>query len=90
MRYNSIQDIFTRIEQILTNKEGEPLSQLGSYIVGCTVVLDNIDDYYKKYPLLEEIAELGSELEVQDERYHHEYVTSIKKKMLKLKKQLPH
>lgn len=55
--------IIERIEEILRNEHNEPAYMLGGYIVGATIVRDDIDKYYKKYPLLETIAELGADLE---------------------------
>ena len=55
--------IVYKIDKILRNTHNEPLDKLGSYIVGETIVQDDFEEIQKKYPLLENIAELGAELE---------------------------
>lgn len=46
----------------MENSGNETPEKLGSYIVGCTVVQDDIDKYYDQYPVLIDIAELGANL----------------------------
>lgn len=58
-----IQAIIQRLDEIVANKTNEPLHVLGSYVVGATIVRDDIDDLYQQYPDLEMVADLGSELE---------------------------
>lgn len=58
-----IQEIITKLEAISANKDNQPLYILGGYIVGATIVRDDIDELYGQYPGLERIAELGAELE---------------------------
>ncbi len=60
---DEILNIISRIEYILQNLHGEPSNMLGSYIVGATIVRDDVEEYYKRYPLLEKIAEWGADLE---------------------------
>lgn len=84
--YTSIKDIYTRLAEIVENKLNEPLNKLGSYIVGCTIVLDKIDELYKKYPVLEDIAELGAELEtISDPAYQTKLFKEIESKIIILK-----
>ena len=60
--------IVQRIGDILKNKEKEPLHVLGGYIVGATIVRDDWEEKFQaRYPLLNEIAELGADLEVTDD-----------------------
>lgn len=60
---DEIGHIINRIEDILRNSRNEPADILGSYIVGATLARNDIDQHYKKYPLLEKVAELGADLE---------------------------
>lgn len=69
-----IQRIAARIEEILANKNNEPLDVLGSYIVGATLVRDDIEPHFKAFPLLEKIAELGADLETLAGSEHAEVV----------------
>lgn len=71
---DEILNIISRIENILQNPRGETADMLGSYIVGATIVRDDIEQYYKKYPLLEEVAELGADLETLGDSKHAEVV----------------
>ena len=61
--YIVIQDTLTTLQNISENKDNEPLYVLGGYIVGATIVRDDIEAIYEQYPLLEIIAELGADLE---------------------------
>lgn len=63
---------------------------VGSYIVGATIAKDGIEQVYKEYPILEEIAELGAELETieNDELYRKQLFRMITLKLDILKKQL--
>lgn len=60
---NEAQRIISRLDEILRNDNNDSADQLGSYIVGATLVRDDIEQYYQQYPLLERIAELGADLE---------------------------
>lgn len=66
--------IINQISDILKNPKNESPDKLGSYIVGATIVREDIEEYYKKYPLLEEIAELGADLETLADSTHSEKV----------------
>ncbi len=86
MKYDSIEAIIRRLDEIIKNKARDPKDILGSYIVGCTIALDDIEQYYKKYSVLEEIAELGSDLEIEtDEKYQDELLKKIQTKLSVLK-----
>jgi len=70
-----IQDIIKTLETIAENIDSQPLHILGGYIVGATIVRDDIDELNSRYPELERIAELGSELEtIEDD---NEYAASL-------------
>lgn len=60
-----VEAIIVRIEEILSNPSNEQADRLGSYIVGATLVQDDIEPVFEAYPLLEKIAELGADLETQ-------------------------
>ena len=81
--------IVQRIGNILKNKEKEPLHVLGGYIVGATIVRDDWEEKFQaRYPLLNEIAELGADLEVTDDlKRAGEIVKQIQYKFTQL--QLP-
>ncbi len=80
-----IEDIYNRIEDILVNSKNEPLNLLGSYIIGCTFVLDDIHEYYDKYPILDEIVGLSAELEATDDiSMQEQIIHEIKSKLADL------
>jgi hypothetical protein len=58
-----ITEIIIKIEKILLNKRGDSLDQLGSYIVGATLVRDDYEELVEAYPQLAEVAELAADLE---------------------------
>ena len=61
---NRKQIVVDKIKHILRNSKNKPLDCLGSYIVGATLARDDWGDVFQDhYPLLDEIAELGAELE---------------------------
>lgn len=60
---NMINEIIATLEKIALNTNDAPLHILGGYIVGATIVRDDIETLYDIYPELEIIAELGAELE---------------------------
>ena len=63
-----IKDILANLEAISQNRNNEPLHVLGGYIVGATIVRDDIEELYRSYPQFEIIAELGADLEtLQDD-----------------------
>ena len=39
---------------------------IGSYIVGATIVREDYELYQERYPLIEQIADLGADLETLD------------------------
>lgn len=60
----AVNDVVSRLQEILQNPHDEPIDLLGAYIVGATLARDDIEQHFLLYPLLEEIAELGADLEV--------------------------
>jgi dihydroorotase len=80
----SIDSIYTNLVEIIKNKDQKPLDQIGSYILGATLVKDGIEDLFKEYPVLEEIADVGSNLEYQGEEYSIEYYERLKELIKKL------
>jgi hypothetical protein len=73
--------IVNRIQDILDASETTSPEIIGGYIVGTTIVRDDIDTFYKEYPILEEIAELGAELETaRDQDYGNELLEQIQVK----------
>ena len=84
-----INEIINNIDKILMNEQGDTLDQLGSYIVGVTIVQDDYEELQKNYPLLESIAELGAELETQGNTpYAKEVHRQIIKSLHRLKTDL--
>ena len=74
-----IQDIIQRLKVIIENRGNKPLDVLGGYIVGTTLVRDDWEEKYQsQYPLLDELAELGADLEVtKDPQHARELFTQI-------------
>ena len=70
-----IQEIIKTLDEISANKKNEPFHTLGGYIVGTTMVRDDIDDLYQQYPGLEQIADIGSELELSE--YDQAYAATL-------------
>lgn len=74
----TIKTIYLRLNEIIKNEAQEPLDQVGSHIVSCTVVVEGIERLFESYPTLEEIADIGSDLEYQGEEYFEEYHQKLK------------
>ena len=72
---------------MLKNKEKKPLCVLGGYIVGATIVRDDWEEKFQaRYPLLNEVAELGADLEVTDDlKRADEIVKQIQYKFTQLR-----
>lgn len=60
---DAIHEIVARIDQILLNENNDPIDQLGSYIVGATIIREDYEYYQDKYPILAVVADLGAQLE---------------------------
>lgn len=77
------QIVIDKIKHILQSSKNEPLDCLGSYIVGATLARDDWEDVFQdNYPLLDEIAELGAELETtEDTEYAANIIREIKEKL---------
>ena len=80
---NRKQIVIDKIKHILQNSKNEPLDCLGSYIVGATLARDDWGDVFQDhYPLLDEIAELGAELETtEDAEYAANIIHEIEEKL---------
>ncbi len=63
MMVRIMQEILTKLDEIASNKNNEPLYVLGGYIVGATIVRDDAEQLFNNYPVLREISELGADLE---------------------------
>jgi hypothetical protein len=61
-----IEEIIKKLDKISANKDNEPFHVLGGYIVGATIVRDDIEELDEQYPGLEQIADIGSELELSE------------------------
>lgn len=77
--------IIHNLIQIVRNEKGERLDQVGSYIVGATLARDDADELFVHYPLLEEIGELGADLEtLRDSPHAKEIFNEIIRKLQSL------
>ena len=83
-----LNEIVKRIEQILLNENNDSLDTLGSYIVGATIVRDDYDFYKNKYQLLDEIAELGADLETIKDSKAEVVLNNIESKLSLLRQEL--
>lgn len=84
----SINTIYLRLNEIVKNEAQESLDRVGSYVVGCTLAVDGIERLFEDYPVLEEIADIGSELEYQGEEYFQDYYQRLKKLVEKLEAEI--
>lgn len=89
MKDTIINDIYDHISTILKNDQQYSYGILGGLIVEYTIGLDEINQYYDKYPPLLDVAELGAALEYEGSGYHEEIMKQIKYKMRELKTLLP-
>jgi hypothetical protein len=85
---DAIIDIIIRIEKILLNEKKDSIDILGSYIVGATIAREDYEFYQNKYTLLDEIAELGADLETLKGNEAEVSLKEIKSKLNLLKQQL--
>jgi len=53
------------------------LNGVGSKIVGCTIAAEGIEPLFAKYPILEQIAELGANLETEKETEHQQAIFTL-------------
>jgi len=85
-----IKDIIKILEAIAENKDNQPQYILGGYIVGATIIRDDIDELNSRYPELERISELGSELETieDDNEYAASLFQQFQKALIHLKQNL--
>jgi hypothetical protein len=84
-----MQDIkifINKLDNIFLEDNLASLNDLGSKIVGCTIAAEGIEPLFVKYPILEEIAELGASLETEKDVEHQQAIfVLIKEKIDKLK-----
>ena len=84
----SINTVYLRLKEIIKNEAREPLDKVGSYLVGCTLAVEGIESLFESYPTLEEIADIGSDLEYQGEEYFDEYHRKLKVLLVKLESEI--
>ena len=84
----SINTVYLRLNEIIKNEAREPLDKVGAYIVGCTLAVEGMEGLFKSYPTLEEIADIGSDLEYQGEEYFDEYHRKLKVLLVKLESEI--
>lgn len=89
MEHDDINAIYDQISKILKNDQKHPFKKMGSLIVGCTIVRNDIEWYYEKYPPLLDVAELGASLEHEGGEYQKEIIEQIRYKMQQLRTLLP-
>jgi hypothetical protein len=77
----SVDAIYNHLAKIIENKEKRRPDQVGSLIVGCTLAKDGIEHLFVEYPILEEIAEIGADLEWQGKEYFDEYIKILNVKI---------
>lgn len=86
MKHSSEVQIIDKLENIINNADFSKLDDVGSKIVGCTIVDEGIEPVYSEFPILEEIAELGASLEIEKDQKHQKAIfTIIKQKFKDLK-----
>jgi phosphoglycerate-specific signal transduction histidine kinase len=76
-----IEDVYSKLAKIIKNDDNIPLEQMGSLIVGCTLAQDDIELLFRDYPVLEEIAEIGADMEWQAGEFLDEYNQQLHNKM---------
>jgi len=84
----SIDTVYSSLVEIIKNDAMKPLDQVGSYVVGATMAEASIDSLFDKYPVLEDIAEIGASMEWEDENYLDECYQRLKFLIEKLGKQI--
>jgi hypothetical protein len=85
---NDLTKIIFEIDTILLNTENESIDRIGSLIVGATIAREDYNIYQEAYPELDEIAELGAELEVLHGTEAEAVLRDIKSKFSKFKSQI--
>ena len=81
-----IKIIINKLDNLLLEDNLTKLNDLGGKIVGCTIATEGIEPLFAKYPILEEIAELGASLETEKDVEHQQAMfVLIKEKIDKLK-----
>ena len=64
MKRRTIEDIYLELDINIQNLDNKTVDLIGSYIVGSTIATDDAATFYSDYPMLEDISELGSDLEL--------------------------
>lgn len=77
----SIDVVYYNLAEIIKNDDKRPADRVGSLIVDCTLPLYNIESLYIDYPILEEIAEIGADMEWQGEAYFADYIKQLNEKI---------
>jgi hypothetical protein len=85
---NDLTKIIFEIDTILLNTENESVDRIGSLIVGATIAREDYNIYQEAYPELDEIAELGAELEMSHGTEAEAVLRDIKSKFSKFKSQI--
>jgi len=88
MKYNTINQIVSELDVIVEQADDSALDAVGSKIVGCTIAVEGIEVFYSKYTILEEIAELGADLEAEKDHQHQKAIFAIIKQKLRQLKEL--
>ncbi len=89
MKQAPIMEILNQLDEIIRNDHHEPPYILGGYIVGTTIVRDDIESIYEEYPSLEYIAELGADLEtIEDTSIALPLLEEITARLAKFKTEL--
>ena len=69
---------------LLQIKKHRSLDVIGSRIVGAPIARNDIEQFYKEYPALEEIAELGADLEMLKGSSHESKIFLLIQRKLQL------
>ncbi len=88
MKYNNINQIVSELDAVVEQADDSALDAVGSKIVGCTIAVEGIEVFYSKYNILEEIAELGADLEAEKVHKHQKAIFAIIKQKLRQLKEL--
>ena len=84
----SINTVYLSLIEIINNDARMTLDQVGSHVVGATMAEAEIDSLFEKYPVLEEIAEIGASMEWQGKDYLDGYYQQLKALVEKLGKEI--
>lgn len=85
----AINDLYNQLKKTLKNDQKYPYSKMGALIVASTSSKRDIDAYFKAYPPLLDVAELGAALEYGGGKHTDELMTQINYKLRQLSELLP-